>query len=237
MITRRTFNSLAAGATGLAIASSARSYSQILGANDRLNFAVIGLNGRGYAHLSALKANKDKARLACVCDVESNILAKFAAAAQKNLGEAPKSEKDFRKVLAMRDIDVITIATPDHWHTPMAILGVQAGKHVYVEKPCSHNPAEGALLIEVQKKYGKLVQMGSQQRSSPHTIEIVDKIHNGSIGRAYFAKTWYSNVRKSIGSSPGHAGLGPVPGTGPARGLPGQRPTLQLALVQDLGHR
>jgi predicted dehydrogenase len=76
---------------------------------------------------------------------------------------------------------------------------VQAGKHVYVEKPCSHNPAEGALLIEVQKKYGKLVQMGSQQRSSPHTIEIVDKIHNGSIGRAYFAKTWYSNVRKSIG--------------------------------------
>ena len=91
------------------------------------------------------------------------------------------------------------IATPDHWHAPMAIAGLQAGKHVYVEKPCSHNPAEGALLVEAQKKYGKLVQMGTQQRSSPHTIEIVDKIHDGLIGRAYFAKAWYSNTRKSIG--------------------------------------
>jgi predicted dehydrogenase len=200
MITRRNFNALAAGAAGMALASTARSYSQIMGANDRLNFAVIGLNGRASAHLSSLKANKDKARLAYVCDVESNILAKFAAKAQTELGEAPRTEKDFRKVLAMREIDVITIATPDHWHAPMAIMGVQAGKHVYVEKPCSHNPAEGALLIEVQKKYGKLVQMGSQQRSSPHTIEIIDKIHNGRIGRAYFGKAWYSNMRKSIGT-------------------------------------
>jgi predicted dehydrogenase len=200
MITRRTvINSLAAGATGLAFSSTAKGYGRIFGANDRLNFAVIGLNGRGYAHLSSLKANKAKARLACVCDVESNILAKFAATAQQEMGEPTIAEKDFRKVLAMRDIDVITIATPDHWHTPMAILGLQAGKHVYVEKPCSHNPAEGALLVEAQRKYGKLVQMGSQQRSSPHTIEIIDKIHNGAIGRAYFAKTWYSNVRKSIG--------------------------------------
>jgi predicted dehydrogenase len=196
---RKFLNSLAAGGAGIAIGSTAKSYGRILGANDRVNFAVIGLNGRGYAHLSALKANKDKARLACVCDVESNILAKFAAAVKRDLGEAPATEKDFRKVLAMRDIDAITIATPDHWHAPMAIAGVQAGKHVYVEKPCSHNPAEGALLVEVQKKYGKVVQMGSQQRSSPHTIEIIDKIHNGSIGRAYFANTWYSNVRKSIG--------------------------------------
>jgi predicted dehydrogenase len=196
---RKFLNSLAAGGAGLAVGSTAKSYGRIIGANDRLNFAVIGLNGRGYAHLSALKANKDKARLACVCDVESNILAKFAGAVKRDLGEAPATEKDFRKVLAMRDIDAITIATPDHWHAPMAIAGVQAGKHVYVEKPCSHNPAEGALLVEVQKKYGKVVQMGSQQRSSPHTIEIIDKIHNGSIGRAYFANTWYSNVRKSIG--------------------------------------
>ena len=86
-------------------------------------------------------------------------------------------------------MDAITIATPDHWHAPMAIAGLQAGKHVYVEKPCSHNPAEGALLVEAQKKYGKLVQMGTQQRSSPHTIEIVDKIHNGLIGRAYYGKS------------------------------------------------
>jgi predicted dehydrogenase len=197
MITRRTFiDSLAAG---LVVTSTARSYGRILGANDRLNFAVIGLNGRAYAHLSALKANQAKARIACVCDVESNILAKFSAAAARQMGETPVAEKDFRNILAKRDIDAITIATPDHWHAPMAIRCVQAGKHVYVEKPCSHNPAEGALLVEVQRKYGKVVQMGSQQRSSPHTIEIVDKIHNGSIGRAYFANTWYCNVRKSIG--------------------------------------
>jgi predicted dehydrogenase len=116
------------------------------------------------------------------------------------MGEAAVAEKDFRKILEQRNVDAITIATPDHWHTPMAIAGLQAGKHVYVEKPCSHNPAEGEMLIEVQQKYRKLVQMGNQQRSSPHTIKIVEKIHQGIIGMPYFAKAWYSNVRKSIGT-------------------------------------
>ncbi len=201
MVTRREFlDTLAVGAAGLAIGSTAKSYGQILGSNDRLNFAVIGLNGRAYAHLSALKANKDAARIGYVCDVDSNILKKFADSTQKEMGEAPATDKDFRNILQKKDVDAITIATPDHWHAPMAIAGLQAGKHVYVEKPCSHNPAEGALLVQAQQKYQKLVQMGTQQRSSPHTIEIVDKIHNGVIGRAYFAKAWYSNVRKSIGT-------------------------------------
>lgn len=200
MTTRREFlDTLAVGAAGLAIGTTAKSYAQILGSNDRLNFAVIGLNGRGYAHLSSLKANKDTAHVSYVCDVESNILKKFADTAQQELGYAPAAEKDFRKILADKEVDAITIAAPDHWHTPMAIAGLQAGKHVYVEKPCSHNPAEGELLVEAQKKYGKLVQMGNQQRSSPHSIEIVEKIHNGLIGRAYFGKAWYSNTRKSIG--------------------------------------
>jgi len=200
LVTRREFlDTLAAGAAGLAIGSTAKSYGQILGSNDRLNFAVIGLNSRAYAHLSALKANKDAARISHVCDVDSNILGKFAGAVQEGLGYAPATDKDFRNILQLKDVDAITIATPDHWHAPMSIAGLQAGKHVYVEKPCSHNPAEGALLVEAQRKYGKVVQMGTQQRSSPHTIEIVDKIHNGIIGRAYFAKAWYVNVRKSIG--------------------------------------
>ncbi len=200
MITRREFlDTLATGAAGLAVASSAKSYAQIMGSNDRLNFAMFGLNSRAYAHLSALQANKKSARIAHVCDVDSTILAKFAGTAEKVMGEAPQRDKDYRRVLALKEIDAITIATPDHWHTPLAIAGLQAGKHVYVEKPCSHNPAEGALLVEAQRKYGKLVQMGTQQRSSPHTIEIVEKIHNGLIGRPYFAKAWYSNVRKSIG--------------------------------------
>ena len=200
MVTRREFiDTLALGTAGLAISSTAKSYGQILGSNDRLNFAVIGLNGRAYAHLSSLKSNKDHARISHVCDVDSNILSKFAGATEKELGYAPATDKDFRRILQLKEVDAITIATPDHWHAPMAIAGLQAGKHVYVEKPCSHNPAEGALLVEAQKKYGKLVQMGTQQRSSPHTIEIVDKIHNGVIGRAYYAKSWYTNLRKSIG--------------------------------------
>ena len=200
MITRRTFlNDAVLGTAGLAISSSAKSYGQILGSNDRVNFAVIGLHSRAGAHLSSLKANKSMARITHVCDVDTNTLKKFAVETEKEMGEAPKQEQDFRNVLSVKEIDAITIATPDHWHTPMAIRGLQAGKHVYVEKPCSHNPGEGALLLKAVQKYGKKVQMGTQQRSSPHTMEIIDKIHNGSIGRAYYAKCWYSNVRKSIG--------------------------------------
>ncbi len=199
MPSRRAFLRTAA-ATTVALTQTARSYTQILGANDRLHFAVIGLNSRAYAHLSSLQANKKDARITAVCDVDSNILAKFAAATTKAMGEPPRTERDFRNLLAAPDIDVVTVATPDHWHTPMAILALQAGKHVYVEKPCSYDPYEGQLLVAAQRKTGKLCQMGSQQRSSPHSIEIVDKIHNGLIGRAYWAETWYTNRRKSIGT-------------------------------------
>jgi predicted dehydrogenase len=199
-ITRRKFiDTLAVSTTSLALATTARSYARILGSNERVNFAVIGLNGRAYAHLAALKASRKEVRISHVCDVESNILQKFAGKAESHMGEAPVAEKDFRKVLEAKDVDAITIATPDHWHAPMAIAGLQADKHVYVEKPCSHNPAEGAMLVAAQQKYQKLVQMGNQQRSSPHTIEAIEKIRGGLIGRPYLAKAWYANVRKSIG--------------------------------------
>jgi len=201
MKTRREFlGTVAAGTAGLAYATTAKSYARILGANGRLNFAVIGLNGRGYAHLSALKANQASARISHVCDVDTVTMKKFADAAAKEMGEAPATQQDFRKILATGEVDAVTIATPDHWHTPMAILALQAGKHVYVEKPCSHNPAEGVMLVAAQKKYGKLVQMGTQQRSSPHTIEVIAKIREGIIGRPYYAKAWYSNTRKTIGT-------------------------------------
>ena len=201
MMNRRTFiDGVMKGAAGLALTPTAKSYSQILGSNDRLNFAVFGLNSRAAAHLSALKANRDSARISHVCDVDSMTLKKYSGMVNRELGYTPATDKDFRNILQLKEIDAITIATPDHWHTPMAIAGLQAGKHVYVEKPCSHNPAEGAMLVQAQRKYGKQVQMGNQQRSSPHTIEIIDKIHNGSIGRAYYAKAWYSNTRKTIGT-------------------------------------
>jgi predicted dehydrogenase len=205
MVSRREFlEGLAAGAAGLVSGSTfgtaAKSYEQILGSNERLNFALIGLNGRGYAHLSSLKVNKKAARISHVCDVDGTILRKFADAAQREMGEAATAEKDFRRILELKDVDAIAIATPDHWHAPMAIAGLQAGKHVYLEKPCSHNPAEGEMLVRAQQKYGKLVQMGTQQRSSVHTVEVIDKIRAGAIGRPYMAKAWYSNTRKSIGT-------------------------------------
>ena len=201
MVTRREFlDALAIGAAGLAVRTTAKSYSRILGSNDRLNFAVIGLNGRAYAHLAALKASRTTARISHVCDVDSIILKKFADRTQQEMGEAPVAEKDFRRILEEKTVDAITIATPEHWHAPMTIAGLQAGKHVYVEKPCSHNPAEGTMLVQAQQKYRKLVQIGTQQRSSPHTIEIIEKIHEGIIGRPYFAKAWYVNTRKSIGT-------------------------------------
>src|ERR1700684_1975264 len=121
-VTRREFlDALAVGATGLAVSTTAKSYSQILGSNNRLNFAIIGLNGRAYAHLSSLKANQANARISHVCDVDSNILKKFATATQTEMGEAPATEKDFRNLLALKEIDAFSIATPDHWHAPMAI--------------------------------------------------------------------------------------------------------------------
>jgi predicted dehydrogenase len=200
MITRRKFlDGMAAGVAGAAVASTAKSYAQILGSNGRVNFATMGLNGRGKAHLSAIKNNGAKARMAFCCDVDAHVLAKFSAEANTTLGYAPTAEQDFRKALESKDVDAISIATPDHWHAPLAVLGLKAGKHVYVEKPSSHNPREGELLIEARNKYGKLVQVGDQQRSSDHTIKIVNDIHNGRIGRAYYAKAWYVNTRPTMG--------------------------------------
>ena len=155
-----------------------------------------------------------------ICDVDSNMLRNYAAKAEKVLGYQPVEEADFRRVLESRDVDAITIATPDHWHAPMAILALQAGKHVYVEKPSSHNPREGELLVQAQKKYGKLVQVGNQHRSCAHEMEMVHKIHDGLIGRTYYAKAWYANTRGSMGTGkvvPVPSGLnwdlwqGPVP--------------------------
>ena len=184
---------------GLALSMNAKSYGRILGANDRLNYAVIGLHGRGYAHLKSINACKNVS-ITHICDVDSRELPKFSDAVEKKMNTKPIQVKDFRKILEDKDVDAITIATPEHWHTPMAIDGLKAGKHVYVEKPSSHNPREGELLVEAQKKFGKFVQLGNQQRSSDFTIHIVGKIKNGLIGKPYFGKAWYSSERKSIGT-------------------------------------
>ncbi len=200
--TRRTFlkqTTLAAAGLPLGVHAITRSgYRNIAGANERMNFAVIGLHGRGMEHIRSI-AGCENAVVSHICDVDQRELDRAGAEVEKLFGRKPAREKDIRKLLEDDEIDVITIATPEHWHTPMGIMGLQAGKHVYIEKPCSHNPAEGVMLVAAQKKYGKLVQMGNQQRSSVHTGEIIQKIHEGIIGRAYMGKAWYSNKRKSIG--------------------------------------
>lgn len=176
----------------------ASSYATILGANDKINCAVIGVRSRAKAHVKAIHADPN-AKIVYSCDVDDVILEEHNAWCQKNIGYVPKVEKDFRKVLEDKNVDAVFIATPEHWHSPMAIMAMQAGKHVYIEKPCSHNPHENVLLVEAQKKYGKKVQMGNQQRSAKTSILAIDEIRNGIIGDVYKGEAYYSNNRGSIG--------------------------------------
>jgi predicted dehydrogenase len=187
---------LALGATAM----TTESYGRIMGANERMNFAVVGVRSRGKAHLSSLAACKKDARVTHFCEVDQSYSAGFSKATEKAFGQAPTLVKDFRKLMEIKDVDAFTIATPEHWHAPMAIMGLQADKHVYLEKPCSHNPKEGEMLLAAQKKYKPLIQMGNQQRSSNHTIHIINKIKEGLIGDVYYAKAWYSNSRGPIGT-------------------------------------
>jgi predicted dehydrogenase len=175
-------------------------------ANDRVAAAVIGTNGRGLAHIDCL-AGIPGVEIKYICDVDTRAIDKGVAAAAKKQANSPKGLGDFRDVLADPSVDVVTIATPDHWHTPMAILALAAGKHVYVEKPLSQNPHEGELLIRAVNQSQRVLQMGAQRRSFPNLRAIITEIQNGLIGKTYFGKTWYANNRTSIG----HGKPAPVP--------------------------
>lgn len=168
------------------------------GANGRLRAAVIGLNGRGRTHVKCL-TSLPNVEVAYLCDVDDRAIDKGIKEAAKKQPAQPKGVKDFRRILEDRTVDAVTIATPDHWHAPMAILALAAGKHVYVEKPCSHNPREGELLLAAVKKHGRLVQMGNQRRSIPVLQKLIKEIHDGLIGKTYFARGWYANGRGPIG--------------------------------------
>lgn len=196
---RREFIKKAAlGTVGLSFTMSAKSYASILGANDRINFAVVGANSRGRAHISAIAKVKN-ASLGYLCDVDTRVFDAAGAHIETALGKKAKNEKDFRKLVEYKDIDAITIATPEHWHAPMGIMGANAGKHIYVEKPCSHNPNETKMLVASQKKNNIVMQMGNQQRSGKASIQAINDIREGVIGQVYMGKAWYSNARKSIG--------------------------------------
>ncbi|HEX6224245.1 MAG TPA: Gfo/Idh/MocA family oxidoreductase [Chryseolinea sp.] len=165
---------------------------------DKYRIAIMGVNGRGLDHIRAYLKDP-KAELAYICDVDQTPLAK-AMATVATAGAKAKSVSDFRRALDDKSVDVLSIAAPDHWHAPAALLGLKAGKHIYVEKPGSHNPAEAELLVEAMAKYNdKVVQMGNQRRSWPAVKDAIKSLHNGVIGRVYYARTWYTNTRPSIG--------------------------------------
>ncbi|HEY7194076.1 MAG TPA: Gfo/Idh/MocA family oxidoreductase [Gemmatimonadales bacterium] len=163
-------------------------------ASEKVVVCVMGLNGRGTV-LAKTFAQTPNAEVAAVCDVDATVLAKAAT----TLGGGVKSLGDFRRALDDKSIDALVIAAPDHWHAPAAILAMSAGKHVYLEKPCGHNPREGELLVEAQRKSKRVVQMGTQQRSAPRSIEIIQAIKEGAIGQPYLARAWYANNRGTIG--------------------------------------
>src|SRR5256886_13496355 len=187
-----------ASAAGLSLVASPRVSSWLGSPGEKVRVAVMGLNGRGTV-LARTFARAAHAEVASVCDVDSLVLAKGVSAVSGVQGKPPKGLGDFRKALEDNDVDALVIAAPDHWHTPAALLAMQAGKHVYVEKPCGHNPREGELLVEAQRKHQRVVQMGTQQRSAPRSIEIVQAIKEGAIGQPYLGRAWYANTRATIG--------------------------------------
>jgi predicted dehydrogenase len=199
-----------AGAAGLGIAITNRLPATALrtsrSANEKIVVAVVGLNGRGMVHAQNF-SRLQNSEVAYLCDVDSNVLAKASKSMMSAQARTPKAIGDFRRALDDKRVDVVSIATPDHWHTPMAILALKAGKHVYLEKPCGHNPREGELLVAAAQKYGKLVQQGSQQRSSQRTIDALAAIKEGAIGKPYLVRAWYANTRTGIG----HGKPAPVP--------------------------
>jgi predicted dehydrogenase len=167
-------------------------------ANNRVRVAVMGVNGRG-TDLARSFAQQAECEVACVCDVDSRAADKAAAAVAGLGARAPRTERDFRRVLDDASVDALVIAAPDHWHGPATILACAAGKHVYVEKPASHNAHEGELMVAAARKHRRIVQLGTQRRSMPGVVEAIAQLRAGAIGRLTSARNWYNNARGSIG--------------------------------------
>lgn len=195
MPSRRSFlKQTAAGAATLA----AVSHVPAAGKADRLPVALMGCGGMGTGHLKNLVARTD-VDVRYVCDVDANRLANAAKIVEGASGKAPKPVKDIRQVLDDKEIVAVWMATPDHWHTPGAVLAADAGKHVYVEKPCSHNVREGRLLVKAAKRNKVQIQVGTQARSTKTCQEAMARLHGGAIGDVLVAKAWNSQKRRNLG--------------------------------------
>jgi predicted dehydrogenase len=174
-------------------------------AADKVVIGVMGLS-RGRS-LAANFAKQPGVEVRYVCDTDSGRAAACVDSLKSVNGQSPQAIGDFRRILDDATVDALVCAAPNHWHAPVTILACAAGKHVYVEKPCCHNPHEGELMVAVARKYKRAVQMGSQRRSSPSTIEAMQKLREGAIGRVYLARAWYNNLRPSLGTGQ----VAPVP--------------------------
>jgi predicted dehydrogenase len=179
--------------------SQAPASGRVLGANDRVVVGVIGMGGRGNTHAENYAAIPN-VEVAYVCDVDAT---RLSAALQKLAGKEQaknvRGVSDLRRILEDPRVDAISIAAPNHWHAIATIMGCRAGKHVYVEKPGSHNPREAELMVAVARDTGRLVQMGNQRRSFSHLMEAVQALREGVIGPVRFARAWYQNSRPGIG--------------------------------------
>jgi predicted dehydrogenase len=168
--------------------------SRAADANERVGVAIIGAGNQGKRHCESLLSLKD-AEIMCVCDVDPERLAAQVA----RTGGKAKGVSDFRRILDDKSVDAITLAVPDHWHTPAALLALQAGKHVYVEKPCSHNVREGRMLVEAVKRHQKVAAHGTQSRSTLGIQEAIQMLHEGVIGDVLISKCWNWQKRENIG--------------------------------------
>ena len=178
-----------------------RGAASVRGANDDIRYAVIGFNGRGGDHLSGMAKVKGT-RLVALCDVDRGVLDRHVKSCQDR-GQAVEGHTDIRKLLENKDVDAVTIATPNHWHSLAAIWAVQAGKDVYVEKPVSHNVWEGRQLVSAARKHKRIVQAGTQCRSSSGIAEAIQWLHEGHVGKILCSRGLCYKRRASIGKVDG----------------------------------
>jgi predicted dehydrogenase len=191
---------------GLALGAATVVSPSVFGANDRVTLGIMGVNGRGRALAQGFAGLSD-AQIKYVCDVDSRVMPKIVDLVASKQGKTPEAIGDFRRILDDKGVDGLIVATPDHWHALATILACQAGKDVYVEKPCSHNAAEGRHMIAAARHYNRIVQVGTQRRSSPFFQQVTAAIQGGKLGKIHMAKAINSQRRKNIG----HLKDAPVP--------------------------
>jgi predicted dehydrogenase len=173
---------------------------RVMGANDRIRVAVVGLNGRGWNHVEGYHALQG-VEVAYFCDADENVINRRLGQCDKMGLAKPKTYQDFRKLIDDKNVDAVSIATPNHWHSLMGIWAAQAKKDIYLEKPCSHNWWEGKQLVSAIEKYGVICQHGSQCRSSVAIREAMDNMHSGLIGDMFMARGLCYKWRGTIGKA------------------------------------